>query len=106
MEVLELISLSGDDPKQHVYTVAYELHWSEGVEPCEGDYAEVDDVLKSVGGSSHPMRGAWVVRSTRSDQSLSAVIATELRKRTLACRRIDFMLGGTGMDCVFVLSWH
>ena len=60
MEVRELISLSGDDEKQHVYAVAYELHWHEGVEPCEGDFAEVDDVLKSVGGSSHPMRGAWV----------------------------------------------
>ena len=106
MEVLDLISLSGDDKSQHVYTVAYELHWHEGVERSDSDYAEVDDVLKSVGGSSRPLRGGWVVRSTRDDQGLSTQIAKELRKRKLSCSWIDFMLAGTGMDCVFVLRWY
>ena len=106
MEVLELISLSGDDEKQHVYSVACELHWDEGLEPCEADYGEVDDVLKSVGGSSRPMRGGWVVRCARDEQSLSTKIGKELRKRKLSCSRIDFMLAGPGMDCVFVLRWY
>ena len=34
MEVLELIKLSGDDEKQHVYTVGYELHWAGRVVGC------------------------------------------------------------------------
>ena len=106
MEILQLISLSGDDKSQHVYTVAYELHWREGVERSEADYAEVDDVLKSVGGSSRPLRGGWIVRSTRDDQSLSSKIAKELRKRRLSCSRIDFMLAGIGMDSVLVLRWY
>ena len=106
MEVLELISLSGDDEKQHVYTVTYEVRWREGVERREDDYVQVDEVLKSVGGTSQPMHGSWVVRSTRDDQSLVAKIATELRKRKLSCSWVDFLLAGTGMDCVFVLRWN
>ena len=105
MEVLDLIRLSGDDNNQNVYAVAYDLHWRAGEDPNYADYAEVDEVLKSVGGSSHPLRGGWIVRSTRDDSGLSSKIAVELRKRSLSCSSIHFMLSGTGMDCVFILRW-